>query len=68
MSKQMKVVEMRLFFNLSNRGYYVQIGEKVLFCVKTTVCLSLQDKYGLDIIHADDTKHMQTICNENKNG
>lgn len=63
-----ELVVIRLFYNISNRSYYLQIGFRYLFMVKATIITALSDGYKLDIIHAADYKEMQEICNSKKEG
>jgi hypothetical protein len=58
-----KQVVIKLFFNLSNRTFYVQIGDS-LFKIKDTVAGAIQEKEKLDIRHVSDIKEMQTISNQ----
>lgn len=55
-----KQVTIKLFFNLSNRTFYVQLGE-TLYPVRDTVITAIQDREGLEIRHAVDIKDMQEI-------
>lgn len=55
-----KQVTIKLFFNLSNRTFYVQIGE-TLYPVRDTVITAIQDREGLEIRHGADIKEIQEI-------
>jgi hypothetical protein len=55
-----KQVTLKLFFNLSNRSFYVQIND-MLFIVRDTVVSAIQDREGVEIRHVADIKEMQLI-------
>lgn len=55
-----KQITIKLFFNLSNRTFYVQLGE-TLYPVRDTVVTAIQDREGLEIRHAVDIKDMQEM-------
>lgn len=57
-----KKVEIRLFFNKLEQVFYVRIGD-CLFKVKDTIATALQEKENLMIVHADNVKHIQELCN-----
>lgn len=50
----------KLFFNLQDRSFYVQIGNK-LFRVNDKVATAIQEETGLDIRHANGIKEMQEL-------
>lgn len=60
-----KQVEIRLFFNLANRSFYIQIGD-CLCPIRDKLVTAIQDREKLNILHAADTKEMQLICNNGK--
>lgn len=60
-----KFVLLKLFFNVSNMTYYVQIGEN-LYPVKTPVAIRIQEKEGLDIRRVKDIKDMQIVSSEDQ--
>jgi hypothetical protein len=53
-----KQVTLKLWFNVSNKMFYVQINE-MLFMVRDTIVTSIQEKEGIDIVHARDVKDIQ---------
>jgi hypothetical protein len=63
MSVVQKQVTLKLFFNLSNRTFYVQIGE-TCYPVRDTVVTLIQEREGLDIRHVADIKEMQIMSLE----
>ena len=60
-SKQLTV---RLFFNLSTRTFYVQLGEQMYFVIPDKTATAIQSKEQIEIIHANDLKDMQQKSNE----
>lgn len=60
-----KQVTIKLFFNLSNRAFYIQMGD-VLYPIRDRIAGAIQDKEGLEIRHAKDTKDMQLISLEDE--
>lgn len=58
-----KQVTIKLFYNISNRTFYVQLGE-TFYPVKDKVITAIQEREGLDIRHAADIKDMQIISLE----
>ena len=61
-----KQVTIKLFFNLSNNTFYVQLGEN-LFMIKDKVAGAIVDKEGLEVRHGRDILDIQTMSNEDKN-
>lgn len=55
-----KQVTIKLFFNLSNRSFYVQIGGKI-FLINDKVAGAIQEGENLEIRHAKDLKDIQEI-------
>lgn len=60
-----KQVIIKLFFNLSNRTFYVQIGETI-YPVRDSVVTKIQEREGLEIRHVADVKEMQLISIKDK--
>jgi hypothetical protein len=60
-----KQVTLKLFFNLSNRTFYVQIGG-TMYPVRDTVVALIQEREGLEIRHAKDVKEMQEMSLEDE--
>lgn len=58
-----KELVVRLFFNLSNRTFYIQIGES-LIAIRDKIVTEIQEREGLDIHHVSDIKAMQEFCNK----
>lgn len=56
-----KQVTVRLFFNLSNRIFYVQVGDS-LFIVREKIVAAIQEKEDLEIRHVADIKEMQLLA------
>lgn len=52
-----KQVTIKLFYNLSDRTFYIQLGD-VLIRAKDTLITAIQEKEGLQIRHAKDMKDM----------
>lgn len=57
-SKQLTV---KLFFNLSNRTFYVQLGDEMLFMVKDKTAGAIQEKEKIEIRHVADVKEIQML-------
>jgi hypothetical protein len=57
----MKHLPVRIFLNLANGVYYLQLSD-CLVPVKEKLATLLAEKLQLEIIRADDTKAMQLIC------
>ena len=60
-SKQLTV---RLYYNISDRSFYVQIGKEMLFRVNDKTATAIQEKEQIEIIHAKDIKDMQRLAND----
>lgn len=58
-----KWIRIKLFYNLSNRTFYVQLGE-TLYPVRDTIITAIQEREGLDIRHAAGVKEMQEMSLE----
>lgn len=61
-----KHILVRLFFNRSDSAHYIQIGEDSLFKIPKMVAARVQEKEGLQIVHALDLKDIQVKANEKK--
>lgn len=61
-----KQVTVRLFFNLLNRSFYVQVGDSI-FIVRDKIVAAIQEKEDLEIRHVADIKEMQQISLKNNN-
>lgn len=59
-----KAVVIRLFFNRSNSGFYVQIGEELLFRVTDMIATRIQEKEQISILHVQGVSEMKIISNE----
>jgi hypothetical protein len=59
-----KQVTIRLFYNLSDRSFYVQIGKEMLFRVSDKTVTAIQAKENIEIVHAKDIKDMQRLAND----
>ena len=53
-----KQVTLKLWYNLSNRVFYVQLNDK-LFAVTDKVVTAIQEEEKIDIVHAKDIKDIQ---------
>ena len=60
-SKQLTV---RLYYNLSDRSFYVQLGTDMLFRVSDKTATAIQEKENIEIVHAKDIKDMQRLAND----
>ena len=60
-SKQLTV---RLYYNISDRSFYVQIGKEMLFRVSDKTVTAIQAKENIEIVHAKDIKDMQRLAND----
>lgn len=60
-----KQVTLKLFYNLSTRIFYVQIGDS-LFAVRDTVVTAIQEREDLEIRHGADIKAIQEISLEDE--
>ena len=58
-----KQVSVRLFYNIANRCFYIQIGD-CLCPIRDKLIAAIQEREQIEIIHAADTKEMQEICND----
>ncbi len=58
-----KQLEVRLFFNRSNRSFYVMLGDS-FFMVRDTIVAAIQEKEEIEVVHVESIKEMQIICNE----
>jgi len=55
-----KQVTLKLYFNLSNRSFYVQLND-MLFMVRDSIVASIQEKEEVEIRHAADLKEIQLL-------
>ena len=60
-SKQLTV---RLYYNISDRSFYVQLGMDMLFRVNDKTVTAIQAKENIEIVHAKDIKDMQRLAND----
>ena len=60
-----KFVPIKLFHNVVNNVYYVQIGDS-LFAVREKIALAIQDKEGMEIRRANSVKDIQILSSEDK--
>ena len=60
-----KKVTIKLFFNLSDRSFYVQLGD-TLFRIRDTIASAIQERENLEIRHVADTKQMQMLSLEDE--
>lgn len=60
--QDVKQLTIRLFFNISNTSFYVQIGDDMICKIPATVATKIQEKEQLNIIHCQDIKDIQIIC------
>ncbi len=58
-----KILEVRLFFNISQRTFYIAIGN-CLCPIKDKLVTAIQEREHLHIVHAENTLEIQKICNE----
>jgi len=56
-----KMVVIKLFYNQSDKSFYVQIGTEMLFIVRDKIAARIQEKEGIEIRHVQSVKDMQTI-------
>lgn len=61
-----KTLDVRLFFNRSNNSHYVKVGEHVLVMINAMVAAKIAEKEGLQIIHGEDIKHIQIMCQKHE--
>lgn len=62
MSATHKQVTLKLFYNLSTRTFFVQIGDS-LFPVRYKVVTAIQEREDLEIRHGADIKAIQQMSN-----
>ncbi len=55
-----KQITCKLFFNRANMSFYVQLND-MLFIVRDSIVASIQEKEGIDIVHAADLKEIQLL-------
>lgn len=51
----------KLFFNLSDRTFYVQIGTEMLFRVNDKIATAIQEREQIEIRHVKDINEMRII-------
>lgn len=54
-------LEVRLFYNMSLRKHFIQIGD-CLFPVRHNIIEAVHQKEGIEVINVADTKEMQLKC------
>ena len=59
-----KHLTVRLYYNISDRSFYVQIGKEMLFRVSDKTVTAIQAKENIEIVHAKDIKDMQRLAND----
>ena len=59
-----KELTVRLYYNISDRSFYVQIGKEMLFRVSDKTVTAIQAKENIEIVHAKDIKDMQRLAND----
>jgi TPP-dependent trihydroxycyclohexane-1,2-dione (THcHDO) dehydratase len=59
-----KLLTVRLFFNLSDRTMYIQIGDGMYFRVSDKIAAAISSKEQIEIVHAENLKDMQLKSNE----
>ena len=53
-----KQVTLKLWFNVSNKMFYVQVND-MLFMVKDKTVTAIQEREQIEIVHARDVKDIQ---------
>ena len=59
-----KELTVRLYYNISDRSFYVQLGMDMLFRVNDKTVTAIQAKENIEIVHAKDIKDMQRLSND----
>ena len=59
-----KELTVRLYYNISDRSFYVQLGKVMLFTVNDKTVTAIQAKENIEIVHAKDIKDMQRLAND----
>ncbi len=59
-----KELTVRLYYNISDRSFYVQLGMDMLFRVNDKTVTAIQAKENIEIVHAKDIKDMQRLAND----
>lgn len=59
-----KELTVRLYYNISDRSFYVQLGMDMLFRVNDKTVTAIQEKENIEIVHAKDIKDMQRLAND----
>ena len=59
-----KQVAIRLFYNVPETMFYIQIGEHSLYKIPAKIAARVSEKENLEIVHCDGVRDMQIKANE----